>query len=139
MLMPSNTKYRKQMRRVSRMLRTAQKGNTVSYGDFGLRAMESKWITNKQIESVRIAINREFKRAGKVFIRIFPDKPFTKKPAEVRMGSGKGGIEGWVAPVKKGTIMFEVAEVTEEQARRALRKATFKLPIFTEFVKKESK
>ena len=136
MLMPKRTKYRKQMRNSTVLTRTATRGNTVAFGDFGLQAMEGKWITARQIEAVRIAINRQFKRAGKVFIRIFPDKPYTKKPAEVRMGSGKGNIDHWVAVVKKGRVMFEVSGVSEEQAREAFRKATHKLPIRTKILTK---
>ncbi len=137
MLMPKRTKYRKQMRNSSVLKRNATKGHTIEFGEFGLQALEGKWITNRQIESVRLTLARQFKKAGKVFIRIFPDKPFTKKPLEVRMGSGKGNVEGWVAVVKRNRVMFEVAGVPEEQAREALRKASHKLPIRTKIVKKE--
>lgn len=137
MLMPKRTKYRKQMRRSFVLKRNATKGNTIEFGEFGLQALEGKWITNRQIESVRLTLARQFKKAGKVFIRIFPDKPYTKKPLEVRMGSGKGNVEGWVAVVKRNRIMFEVAGVPELQAREALRKASHKLPIRTKIIKKE--
>ena len=136
MLMPKRTKHRKQMR--GRMKGKAHRGNYVAFGDFGLQALEPHWITNRQIEACRITINRTFKRTGKVFIRIFPDKPFTQKPAETRMGKGKGNVEGWVAVVKPGRIMFEVSGVTEELAREAFRKAAHKLPIKVKFVKKEN-
>lgn len=136
MLMPKRTKHKKIMRNSTALTRVATKGNTVAFGDYGLQAMEPKWITARQIEAVRVAINRQFKRMGKVIIRIFPDKPYTKKPAEVRMGSGKGNIDHWVAVVKKGRIMFEVAEVTEAQAKEAFRKAGHKLPIKVRMVKK---
>lgn len=109
-------------------------GNTVSFGEFGLQAAESCWMTANQIESARIAMNRYVRRTGKIWIRIFPDKPFTKKPAETRMGSGKGAPEGWVAVVKPGRILFEMAGVTEAQAREAMRLASHKLPIETRFV-----
>lgn len=135
--MPKRTKYRKQMRNSSVLKRSATKGDTLAFGDYGLQSLEGKWITNRQIESVRLTLARQFKKVGKVIIRIFPDKPFTKKPIEVRMGSGKGNVEGWVAVVKKNKIMFEVSGVTEEQAREALRKASHKLPVFTKFVKRE--
>ena len=135
MLMPKRTKHRKLMR--GRMKGKAQKGNYVAFGDFGLQALQPHWITNRQIEACRVTINRTFKRTGKVFIRIFPDKPYTEQPAETRMGKGKGNVEGWVAVVKPGKIMFEVSGVTEELAREAFRKASHKLPIKTKFVKKE--
>ena len=112
-----------------RMKGKAQRGNTVAFGDYGLVALEPSWITNRQIESCRVAINRTFKREGKIFIRIFPDKPITHRPIGVRMGKGKGNVEGWVAVVKPGRVIFEVAGVTEEKAKEALRKATMKLPI----------
>lgn len=116
----------------------ALRGNTVAFGDFGLQALEPHWITNRQIEACRITINRTFKREGKTIIRIFTDKPFTQQPAETRMGKGKGNVEGWVAVVKPGKIMFEVSGVTEEKAREAFRKATHKLPIKCKFVKREN-
>lgn len=116
----------------------ALRGNTVAFGDYGLQALEPSWVTNRQIESCRIAINRTFKREGKIFIRIFPDKPITKRPIGVRMGKGKGNVEGWVAVVKPGRILFEVKGVTEEKALAALRKATMKLPINCKVVKREN-
>ena len=109
-------------------------GATVAFGQFGLQAMERAWITNIQIEACRVAINRNLKRKGKLWIRIFPDKPFTKKPLEVRMGKGKGGVEGWVAVVRPGRILFELDGVTEAQARTAMRLAAMKLPIRVRFV-----
>ena len=112
----------------------AHRGSLVAFGSYGLKALEPKWITNRQIEAARIAINRYLKRDGKVWIRIFPDKPFTKKPLEVRMGSGKGSPEGWVAVVKPGRIMFEVDGVSREAAQEAMRLASQKLPIKTKFV-----
>lgn len=121
-----------------RMKGTAQRGNTVAFGDYGLQALEPAWITNRQIESCRVGINRTFKREGKTFIRIFPDKPITARPAGVRMGKGKGNVEGWVAVVKPGRIMFEVSGVTEALALAALRKATMKLPIKCKIVKREN-
>lgn len=117
---------------------TAQRGNTVDFGDYGLVALEPKWITNRQIESCRVAMNRTFKREGKIFIRIFPDKPITARPAGVRMGKGKGNVEGYVAVVKPGRVMFEVSGVTEELAMAALRKATMKLPIACKVIKREN-
>ncbi|MGL5054544.1 MAG: 50S ribosomal protein L16 [Fusobacteriaceae bacterium] len=136
MLMPKRTKHKKMFR--GRLKGTAQRGNFVAFGDFGLQALEPSWITNRQIESCRIAINRTFKREGKIFIRIFPDKPITKRPIGVRMGKGKGNVEGWVAVVKPGRILFEVKGVTEEKAKAALRKATMKLPINCKIVKREN-
>jgi large subunit ribosomal protein L16 len=115
----------------------ATKGNKVSYGEFGLQALEASWITNRQIEAARIAMTRYIKRGGQVWIKIFPDKPVTAKPAETRMGSGKGSPEYWVAVVKPGRIMFEIAGVDEETAREALRLASHKLPVRTKFVKRE--
>jgi large subunit ribosomal protein L16 len=112
----------------------AFRGSTVTFGSFGLKAMEPHWLTNRQIESARIAINRYLKRDGKVWIRIFPDKPYTKKPAETRMGKGKGSPEGWVAVVRPGRILFEVDGVTREAAEEAMRLASHKLPIKTKFV-----
>ncbi len=134
MLSPKRVKYRKTQRGRSRG--KAQRGSTISFGSFGLKAMEHAWITNRQIEASRIAINRYLKRDGKIWIRIFPDKPYTKKPLEVRMGSGKGAPEGWVAVVKPGRIMFEVDGVSEQLAKEALRLASNKLPIKTKFVKR---
>jgi large subunit ribosomal protein L16 len=135
MLMPKRTKYRKQMRG-SRAGR-AHKGNKVDFGEYGLQALEAAWITSNQIESARIAITRHIKRGGQVWIRIFPDKPITKKPAETRMGSGKGAPEGWVAVVKPGRMLFEMAGVGESMAKEAMRLASHKLPIATRFVTKK--
>ena len=135
MLMPKRTKHRKMFR--GRMKGTAQRGNTVAFGDYGLQALEPHWITNRQIESCRVAINRTFKREGKTFIRIFPDKPITARPAGVRMGKGKGNVEGWVSVVRPGRILFEVSGVDEQTATEALRKAAMKLPIRCKFVRKE--
>lgn len=134
--MPKRTKHRKMFR--GRMKGSAQRGNTVAFGDYGLQALEPAWITNRQIESCRIGINRTFKREGKTFIRIFPDKPITSRPAGVRMGKGKGAVEGWVCVVKPGRIMFEVSQVSEELAMAALRKASMKLPIRCKIVKREN-
>lgn len=132
MLAPKRVKRRKTHR--GRMKGKAHRGSTVAFGSYALKAMEPAWITNRQIESARIAINRYLKRDGKVWIRIFPDKPFTKKPAETRMGKGKGSPEGWVAVVKPGRIMFEVDGVSKELAQEAMRLASNKLPIKTKFV-----
>ncbi len=136
MLMPKRTKHRKSFR--GRMKGKAQRGNTVAFGDFGLQALEAHWITNRQIEACRVAINRTFRREGDTYIRIFPDKPITARPAGVRMGKGKGNVEGWVCVVKPGRIMFEVGGVTEEKAVAALRKASMKLPIACKIVKREN-
>ena len=135
MLMPKRVKYRRVHR--GRMTGKALRGNKVTYGEFGIQALEPGWITANQIEAARIAMTRYCKRFGKVWIKIFPDKPVTKKPAEVRMGSGKGSPEFWVAVVKPGKVMFELAGVPEETAREALRLAANKLPIKTKFVTKE--
>ena len=132
MLLPKRVKFRRQQR--GRMKGTATRGNTVTYGDYGLQALEPCWITSNQIEAARIAMTRYMKRGGRVYITIFPDKPITKKPAETRMGSGKGNPEEWVAVVKPGRIMFEVKGVPEEVAREALRLAQHKLPIKTKIV-----
>ena len=132
MLMPKRVKFRKAQR--GRMSGVATRGATVAFGDYGLKAMEPAWITARQIESARVALTRLMKREGKVWIRIFPDKPVTKKPAETRMGSGKGAPEFWVAVVKPGRIMFEVGGVKKEVAQEALKLATHKLPIKTKFV-----
>lgn len=134
MLLPKRVKYRKQHR--GRMTGGAKGGIEVSFGEYGLQALEPSWITNRQIEAARIAMTRYIKRGGKVWIRIFPDKPVTAKPAETRMGSGKGAPEHWVAVVKPGRILFELAEVSEEVAREAMRLASHKLPIKTRFVKR---
>ena len=132
MLLPKRVKYRRVHR--GRMTGKAMRGNTVSYGEFGLQAVEPGWITSNQIEAARIAMTRFTKRSGQVWIKIFPDKPITKKPAETRMGSGKGSPEFWVAVVKPGRVMFEIAGVSEEVAREALRLASHKLPIKTKIV-----
>ena len=135
MLLPKRVKYRKQQR--GRMKGRALRGNFVSHGDYGLMAMEPAWITSNHIEAARIAMTRYIKRGGQVFIKIFPDKPVTQKPAETRMGSGKGSPEYWVAVVKPGRVLFEMNGVTEEEAREAMRLAGYKLPIKTKFVKRE--
>ncbi len=135
MLLPKRVKYRRVHR--GRMTGKALRGNKVSNGEFGLQALEPAWITSNQIESARIAMTRYIKRGGQVWIKIFPDKPVTKKPAEVRMGSGKGAPEFWVAVVKPGRVMFEIAGVSEEIAREAMRLAMHKLPIQCKFVKRE--
>ena len=132
MLMPKRVKYRRVHR--GRMTGKAMRGNTLAYGEFGLQAMEPGWITSNQIEAARIAMTRYTKRSGQVWIKIFPDKPVTKKPAETRMGSGKGSPEYWVAVVKPGRVMFEIAGVSEEVAREALRLASHKLPIKTKVI-----
>lgn len=134
MLMPKRVKRRRVHR--GRMKGVATKGNTVTYGQFGLVAEEPSWIDSKQIEAARIAMTRSIKRGGKVYIKIFPHKPITKKPAEVRMGSGKGSPEYWVAVVKPGRVMFELEGVTEAQAKEALRLASHKLPVRCKFVVK---
>ena len=135
MLIPKRTKYRKVQR--GRMTGKATRGNKVAYGEYGLVATEPCWITNNQIEAARIALTRYLKRGGRVWIKVFPDKPVTKKPAEVRMGSGKGATEYWVAVVKPGRVLFEVADVSEEMAREAMRLAAHKLPIKCKFIKKD--
>ena len=132
MLLPKRVKHRK-VQRGSRK-GVSKGGTTVHFGEYGLKALESAWITNRQIESARIAMTRYMKRGGKVWINIFPDKPITQKPAETRMGSGKGNPEKWVAVVKPGRVMFEIAGVSEEVAREAIRLAAHKLPIKTKFV-----
>ena len=132
MLLPKRVKYRRVHR--GRMKGKASRGNTVTYGDWGLQATEPSWITSNQIEAARIAMTRYTKRGGQVWIKIFPDKPVTKKPAETRMGSGKGSPEFWVAVVKPGRVMFEIAGVSEEVAREALRLASHKLPIKTKII-----
>ncbi len=135
MLLPKRVRYRRVHR--GRMTGKATRGNKVSYGDFGLQATEPCWIKSNQIEAARVAINRRLRRGGKVWIKIFPDKPVTKKPAETRMGSGKGAPEFWVAVVKPGRVLFEVAGVPETVAREALRLAAHKLPCKTKIVVKE--
>lgn len=132
MLAPKRVRYRKQQK--GTLKGVAHRGNVVSFGDFGLQATEGGWITSRQIEAARIALTRYVKRTGKVWIRIFPDKPITKKPAETRMGKGKGPSEGWVAVVKPGRVLYEITGVPEEKAREALRIASFKLPIGTKFI-----
>ena len=132
MLMPKRVKFRRQHR--GRMKGKAKGGTVVQFGEFGLQAMEPSWITSQQIEAARIAMTRSIKRGGKVWIRIFPDKPVTEKPAETRMGKGKGSPEYWVAVVKPGRVMFELAGVTEDLAKEAMRLAANKLPIKTKFV-----
>jgi large subunit ribosomal protein L16 len=134
MLLPKRVKYRRVQR--GRLKGVAHRGNKVNYGDFGLQALEPAWITSNQIEAARIAMTRYIKRGGKVWIKIFPDKPITEKPAETRMGSGKGSPEYWVAVVKPGRIMFEIGGVSEELAREAMRLAANKLPIKCKFVVK---
>ena len=135
MLLPKRVKFRRVQR--GRMTGAATRGNTVSYGDFGLQALEPAWITSNQIEAARIAMTRYIKRGGKVWIKIFPDKPITAKPAETRMGSGKGSPEYWVAVVKPGRVMFEIGGVSEELAKEAMRLAANKLPIKCKFITKE--
>ena len=132
MLMPKKVKYRRQQK--GRMKGIATRGNTVDFGAYGLKALEPGWISDRQIEASRIAMTRFIKRGGKIWIRIFPDKPITKKPAETRMGKGKGAPEGWVSVIKPGRILFEMDGVTEEVAREAMRLASHKLPILTKFV-----
>ena len=135
MLLPKRVKYRKQMR--GRMRGDTKGGDYVAFGDYGLVALEPAWIKSNQIEAVRVTMSRHFRRGGKIYIRIFPDKPVTKKPQEVRMGKGKGAVEYWVSVVKPGRVLFEVANVTEEQAKEAFRLASHKLPIKTKMVKRE--
>jgi large subunit ribosomal protein L16 len=135
MLMPKRVKHRKQQR--GRMTGVATRGNTVTYGEYGLQALEPAWITSNQIEAARRAMTRYIKRGGKIWIKIFPDKPVTKKPAETRMGKGKGSPEYWVAVVKPGRVMFEMSGIPEEVAREAMRLAMHKLPIKCKFVTKD--
>ena len=134
MLMPKKVKWRKQNR--GRMRGQTKGGDLVAFGEYGLKAMEPGWITSRQIEAARVAISRAMSRTGKMWIRIFPDKPITKKPAETRMGKGKGAPEGWIAVVKPGRIMFELSGVSPELAREAFRRAGHKLPIKTKFVER---
>ena len=136
MLMPKRVKRRRVHR--GRMTGKANKGNTIAYGQYGLVATEPAWITSNQIEAARVAMTRFIKRGGKVWINIFPHKPITQKPAETRMGSGKGSVEYWVAVVKPGRVMFEMAGVSEADAREAMRLASYKLPVKTKFIKKEN-
>lgn len=135
MLQPKRIKYRKQQK--GRMRGAAHRGNKVSFGDYALQAVEPGWITNRQIEAARVAMTRHIKRGGKVWIRIFPDKPLTQKPAETRMGKGKGNPEYWVAPVKPGRVMFEIEGVDIQLARRAMQLASAKLPVKTRFLERE--
>jgi large subunit ribosomal protein L16 len=135
MLMPKRTKYRKMHR--GRMRGTAGRGNSLSFGDYGLQALEPCWMTSRQIEAARRAIVRHVKRGGKLWIRVFPDKPVTTKPAETRMGGGKGAVDHWVAVVKPGRVIFEISGVQEEAAREAMRLASHKLPVKTRFVSRQ--
>ncbi len=134
MLQPSKFKYRKKQR--GRMKGFASRGNTLNFGEYGLSALEPGWVSNRQIEAARVALTRHMKRGGKVWIRVFPDHPYTKKPAETRMGKGKGMPEGWVAIVKPGKVMFEVSGVSEEIARESMRLASHKLPIKCKFIER---
>ncbi|MCH7610291.1 MAG: 50S ribosomal protein L16 [Chloroflexi bacterium] len=135
MLMPKRTKWRKQMR--GRRKGIASRGTTIEFGDYGLQALEPVWVTSRQIEAARRVLVRYMKRRGKVWIRIFPDKPVTKRAAESRMGKGKGAVDHWVAVVKPGRIMFEISGLNAEAAREAMRRATHKLPLKTKFVQKQ--
>ena len=136
MLLPKKTKYRKQQR--GRRRGTAKGQTSVQFGDYGLKALENGWLTNRQIEAARVAMTRAIKRGGKIWVRGFPDKPITKKPQETRMGKGKGAPEGWVAVIKPGRVMFDLAGVSEPLAKEALRLAGSKLPVKTKFVKREA-
>jgi large subunit ribosomal protein L16 len=136
MLQPKRVKYRKLQK--GRLRGEAGRGNKISFGDYGLQAVEKGWISNRQIESARVAMTRHIKRGGKVWIRIFPDRPITRKPAETRMGKGKGNPEGWVAPVKAGRILFELEGVPTPIAKRAMELASAKLPVRTKFVIREA-
>jgi large subunit ribosomal protein L16 len=133
-LMPKRVKYRKAQR--GSRAGFAQSGNSLEFGEYGLKALDRAWVTAIQIEACRVAINREMKRKGKMWIRIFPDKPISKKPLEVRMGKGKAAVDKWVAVVKPGRVLFEVDGITEEQARESLRLAATKLPIYTQFIRR---
>lgn len=138
MLSPKKVKYRKQMRRTKRLLGgNATRNNFIAFGEFGLMAMSNDFISARQIEAARIAMTRHIKRGGKVWIRVFPDVPYTKKPAETRMGSGKGSLEKWVAPAKAGQVLFEVAGVNKELAKEAILRAINKLPIKAKFISRE--
>src|ERR687886_255223 len=137
MLMPKKVKYRKQQR--GRMRGKAWRGSSLSFGDFGLKVLEPGYITDRQIEASRVAMTRFVKRGGKIWIRLFPDKPVTKKPAETRMGKGKGAPDHWVAVIKPGHVIFELAGVPEEMAREAMRLASYKLPVKTRFLVREEK
>jgi large subunit ribosomal protein L16 len=134
MLMPKRVKYRKQQR--GRMNGKAERGGAVTFGEFGLQAMEPAWVTNRQIEAARVAITRSIKRGGKMWIRVFPDKPYTKKPAETRMGKGKGAPEGWVAVVKPGRVLFELEGISKVAAQAAMKLGASKLPVRTRFVER---
>ncbi len=136
MLMPRKSKHRREFR--GRRAGTAKGQSTVQFGDYGIKALEAGWVSNRQIEAARVAMTRKIRRGGKVWINIFPDKPFTKKPAETRMGSGKGSPEGWVAVVKPGRVLFELSGVSEPLAKEALRLAGQKLPIKVKFVHREA-
>ena len=136
MLMPGKVKFRKQQR--GRRSGKAQTGSTVAFGDFGLKSLEDGWITARQIEASRIAITRFVKRGGKIWVRVFPDKPITKKPAETRMGKGKGAPEAWVVVIKPGRVLFEMEGVEEKVAREAMRLAAHKLPVKTKFVARQA-
>ncbi len=133
-LMPNRVKYRKQQR--GKMKGVAGRGNSIAFGEYGLQATGTHWITNVQLEACRVAINRHMKRKGKLWIRVFPAKPVSKKPLEVRMGKGKGNVESWVAPVRPGTVLFELDGVSESMARSALRLAAAKLPVRTRFIER---
>ncbi|MBU0580190.1 MAG: 50S ribosomal protein L16 [Candidatus Margulisbacteria bacterium] len=135
MLMPKRVKHRKQQK--GSYKGNSETGNVISFGEYGLQALERSWITNRQIEAVRVCVTRNIKRRGRVWIRIFPDKPYTKKPAEVRMGKGKGSPEGWVAVVRPGQMLFEMGGITAQLARESLRLGAHKLPIRTRFVSRE--
>ncbi len=138
MLSPKKTKYRKQMKRSQHLLGTESRGVKLAFGDYGLKVLEAGWITNRQIEASRIAISRFIKRGGKIWIKIFPDKPLTKKPAEVRMGSGKGAPEHWVAEVRPGRVLFEMTGVDRATAKAAMSRAAAKLPLCTRFVERSN-
>jgi large subunit ribosomal protein L16 len=135
MLAPKRVKYRK--RQKGRLRGLASRGNTIAFGDYGLQTIEKGWISNRQIEAARVAMTRHIKRGGKVWIRIFPDRPVTRKPAETRMGKGKGNLEGWVAPVRAGRVMFELEGVPVDVAKRAMELASAKLPVKTKFLVRE--
>ena len=135
MMAPKRVKFRKQMK--GRMRGFATRGQTVAFGHFGLQATEAGWVSNRQIEAARVAMTREMKRGGKLWIRVFPDKPITKKPAETRMGKGKGNPEGWVCPVKPGRILFEIEGITKDLAAKAMALASAKLPITTRLIERE--
>jgi large subunit ribosomal protein L16 len=136
MLAPKRIKWRKQQK--GRMRGKATRGNTVAFGQYGLQSLGRAWITARQIEAARVAMTRHIRRGGKVFIRVFPDKPISKKPAETRMGKGKGNPDAWVAPIKPGRVMFELEGVSESVARRAMKLASAKLPVRTRFLSRES-